>query len=249
LEELDLPGMGSFTSARLRDVPLVPATQADANEWAVWLLRDRIRGYVWPQEFDKLVRAVREFALKEGWEFDTSLPSQRELAERWSNEPSLARRLSLPLDWEAIGQPDSPTVFILSGRAAHAQEARKLIQEWGDGAARVFVLESADGGKTHDGVADEIKERSAARRVRQAPDVWLRVSTDTKLGQRWQPAPKPNPKTEKPKAPEPPQKAGEWRDVPDGEFDRLIDELRTAFWKRATQELEVDGTWIAVKPS
>ena len=248
LEELDLPGMGSFTSARLREVPLVPATQTDANEWAVWLLRDRISSYVWPQEFEKLVRAVREFAVREKWEFDAALPSQRELAERWSNEPSLARKLSLPMDWEALGQSDSPTVLILSGRAALAQETKKLLQEWGDGVARIFVLESADAIKADDGLAGELKDRSVARRVRQAPDLWLRISADNKLGERWQPAPKPNPKPEKSKAPEVPQKAGEWRDLAEAEFDRMIEEVRMAFWKRATQELQIDGTWVAVKP-
>ena len=249
LEELDLSGMGSFTSARLREVPLVPATQADANEWAVWRLRDRIRNYVWPQEFEKLVRDVREFAVREKWEFDATLPSQHELAERWSNEPSLARKLSLPMDWQSLGQPDSPTVFILSGRAAHAQEARKLLREWSDGAARIFILESADANKAADGVAGELKERSVARRVRQAPDLWLRISADNKLGQRWQPAPKPDAKSEKSKGPETPAKAGEWRDLSETEFGRLIEEVRTAFWKQATQELQIDGTWVAVKPS
>jgi len=245
LGEVILPGVGKFMRACLRDVPLVPSTQEDADEWAVWLLLDRIQGYVWPEEFEKRVRAVREFGVRERWEFDPALPSQRELAERSGGQWALAQKLSVPLDWEVMGQPDAPTVFILSGRAAHAEETRKLLPEWGNGVARVFVLQPADESRGEESALRELGERAVVRRVRQAPDVWLRISARDTFGQAWQPTPMAHARPERSEAAE---KAGDWRPLPETEFGRFIDEARTAFWRRATQELQIDGSWLAIKP-
>jgi hypothetical protein len=42
--------------------------------------------------------------------------------------------------------------------------------------------------------------------------------------------------------------AGDWRDLTEIEFDRLLKDLRNAFWKRPVQEFQPDGTWVAIKP-
>lgn len=248
IEELALPDMGSFFDARLSNVPLVPETQQDANEWAVWRLIDGIRGYVWPQDFEKHVRAVREFAVKEHWSFDPAVPTQKELAQQRLEQPLLARRLLVPLDWQPVEALSAP-VLILSGRAALAKHGQKLVKEWADGIARVYVLEPADT-KAHDqGVIAELGTRAVARRVQQPADVWLRIGPDGRFGQRWHPAPKQDSKTEKSKPAPATNHDGEWMDLSDDELARIAEELKSAFWKRAAQELQPDGGWIAVKPA
>lgn len=245
-KEAALPDIGEFPHARLNDVPLVPESQQDANEWAVWRLMDGIRGYVWPQDFEKHVRAVREFAVKERWVFDPALPTQIELAQQQQGQPVLNRRLLVPLDWQSSESLSAP-VLILSGRAAQTKHGQTFIKEWADGIARVYVLEPADTKANDDGVTAALGKRAVARRVRQPADVWIRVGPDGAVGQRWQPAPKPDSKAEKPKTPPPHAQDGEWKDVPENELARIVDDLKAAFWNRATQELQPDGGWIAVK--
>jgi hypothetical protein len=71
-----------------------------------------------------------------------------------------------------------------------------------------------------------------------------------KTGQRWQPAQKPKsePKPRTAKLPPTIDAAGDWRDLTEIEFDRLLKDLRNAFWKRPVQEFQPDGTWVAIKP-
>lgn len=35
----------------------------------------------------------------------------------------------------------------------------------------------------------------------------------------------------------------------DDELARIADELKSAFWKRAVQEVQPEGGWICVKPA
>lgn len=246
IEEITTPEIGTFIRAQVADVPLVPETQQDANEWAVWRLVDNIRAYVWPQEFEKQVRAVREFAVKAHWAFDPALPTQSELARTRADQPTLFRRLMVPLDWQPLASLSVP-VLLLSGLAAQSKHGRTLIKEWSSDVERVYVLESADAKTSEDGVHRELGKRAVARRVRQPADAWIRVGPDGAFGQRWQPAPKPDSKAEKPKTPPPHAQDGEWKDVPENELARIVDDLKAAFWNRATQELQPDGGWIAVK--
>jgi hypothetical protein len=71
-----------------------------------------------------------------------------------------------------------------------------------------------------------------------------------KTGQRWQPAQKsksePLPRTSK--VPPKIEAAGNWRNLNEIEFERLLDYLKIAFWRRPLQEFQPDGTWVAVKP-
>jgi hypothetical protein len=258
LEGIYLHGLGTFYQAKLRDVPLVPATQQDADEWAVWLLLDRIRGYVWPEEYERLVRSVREFAVKEGWQFDPAIPTQQELAQRCAGQIVVTRKLLVPLDWRAVMQPDgkaAPPIFILSGRAARGKEAEKILKEWGDVSQRIYLMESLEANKSGEGLplslSDTTRQRAIIRRVRQAPDVWLCIQGDQKLGQRWQPAQKPKPehKSSHPKPLTSIGDDGRWSDLNAVEYDRLVEELDSTFWKRVVQELQPDGTWVSVKPA
>ena len=42
---------------------------------------------------------------------------------------------------------------------------------------------------------------------------------------------------------------GEWRDITAAELPKAVEALKSAFWNRPTQELQLDGTWVAVKPA
>jgi hypothetical protein len=255
LEEFSMPGIGTFSAAKLRDVPLIPSKQEDANQWAVWRLLDQIKGYVWPEQYERLVRSVREFAVKEGWEFDPAIPTQQELARQCDGQTELARKLLVPLDWQALAQPagsNMPPIVVLSGRAARGMEAEKLIREWGDGSHRVYLMESAESAKSGNGLpdllSDGIRERAIIRRVRQAPDGWLRVEGNFKTGQRWQPPQKSKPEQKHESTSANVEHAGAWRDLKGIESERLLEDLTNAFWKRPLQELQPEGSWLAVKP-
>jgi hypothetical protein len=232
----------------LTDVLLVPETQQDANEWALWRLIESIRDYVWPQDFDKHIRAVREFAVKAHWVFDPVLPTQSELARTRADQPTLFRRLVVPLDWQAPATLSAP-VLLLSGLAAHSKHGHPLVKEWSADLERVYVLEPAEAKGNEDGVLRELGKRAVARRVRQPADVWLLVGPDGAFGQRWHPSPKPTPKDAKAKPPVPTQPDGEWKDIPEIETGKVFEELKTAFWNRATQELNAEGGWLSVRAS
>ena len=258
LEGIHLSGLGTFYHAKLRDVPLVPSTQNDADEWSVWLLLDRIRGYVWPEEFERLVRFVREFAVKENWEFDPVIPTQQELALRCAGQIIVTRKLLVPLDWRALMQPDAndaPPIVILSGRAARGKEAKQFLKKWGDVSQRVYLMESLESNKSGEGLplslSDGTRQRAIIRRVRQAPDARLCIQNGQKLGQRWQPAKmsKPELKPTHPKPPKSVEDDGRWRDLNPSEYERLVEELGSTFWKRVVQELQPDGTWVSMKPA
>lgn len=51
--------VGSFNPTVLSDVPLVPASETDANEWAKWLQWDAIQDYVTPAHLDQIRDAIR----------------------------------------------------------------------------------------------------------------------------------------------------------------------------------------------
>lgn len=51
--------IGTFNSTVLSAVPLVPASETDADEWAKWLQWDAIQDYVTPAHLDQMGNAVR----------------------------------------------------------------------------------------------------------------------------------------------------------------------------------------------
>lgn len=248
IEGYALPSLGEFRSARFSDVPLAPKSQQDADEWAVWRLLDGIRGYVWPRDFEKRVRAVREVAVEEQWAFDPSIPTQVEMAQKRPDQPALVRSLLVPLDWQSPESVPAP-VLILSGRASLARHGRTLVEQWGDAVARVYVLEPADAKAADAPVTSELGKRAVARRVRQPADVWVRIEPGGRVGQRWHPAPRQTSKAEKAKTAPSEDDGGEWKDVPEAEVARMFEDLRLAFWDQATQELQLDAGWLAVKPA
>ena len=246
LEGVAMPELGEFPRARLSDVRLVPESQQDANEWAVWRLIDGIRGYVWPQDFEKLVRQVRELAVREHWAFDPAMPSQAELAQLRADLPLVARRLLVPLDWQPIESLVAP-VLVLSGRAAQTRHSHKLAKDWYEGIPRVYALLGSD--FENDGALGELGNRAIVRRVRHPADVWLRMGPDGSIGQRWHPAPKSDSKSKKQKPPPASDIEGEWKDLSQQEITKIADELKSGFWSRPTHELQLDGRWVSVKPS
>ena len=255
LEGFTVPGLGSFSSANLRDVPIIPLKQEHANEWAVWRVLDQIKGYVWAEEYERFVRSVRELAVKEGWEFDPVIPTQKELAGQLAGQMDLVRKLLVPLDWQALAQPEdrnTSPIVILSGQAARGQEAEKLLARSGNGSPRIYLMETI-GVKSGDGLpygmSDGIRDRAIIRRVREAPDAWVWMEGRQKAGQRWQPAQKPKsePMARTTKLPPKIEVTGTWHDLNEIEFQRLLEDLKTAFWRRPVQEFQPDGTWVAVK--
>lgn len=248
VDGLTIPDLGEFPHVRLSDVPMIPATQQDADEWAVWRLVDGIQGYVWPQDYERRVRTVREFAVKEGWQFDPALPTQEELAQRLEDRPSLARRLLVPLDWQ-VNSPPSVPVLMLSGRAADSVHSERFVQERGAGASRVYLLTAAESKTTDDGLIGKVGKHAVPRRVRMPDDVWLRTGADGWFGQRWFPAPNSDQKPKGGKIVTQARQAGEWRDLSGPELVQVFNGLRSAFWSRPTHELLPDGKWVAVKPT
>ena len=45
--------LGEFDVVRIQNVPLLPATQADAVAWATWLVWDRWQATPWPEEVSR----------------------------------------------------------------------------------------------------------------------------------------------------------------------------------------------------
>lgn len=55
---VDLPALGRFDATALKDVPIVPASQADAQEWMAWLQWDSIQDHVLPVEIERKGREL-----------------------------------------------------------------------------------------------------------------------------------------------------------------------------------------------
>ena len=55
-----IPNLGQFNPARIKDIPLYPATKPDAQQWAEWLLLNKIDTYATESRFDHWLRDAIE---------------------------------------------------------------------------------------------------------------------------------------------------------------------------------------------
>lgn len=246
LPRISLPELGVFDSARLLDVPLVPSRQCDADEWGAWLLLDQVKGYVDAAEFMRLARVVRQFAESGKWGFKPDIPTRREHARRCGNNPTLCQWLLIPLEWEQRRGPDDGPMVVLSGRAAIRHEATELLKTIGTGATRVFVLQPDDL-KPNDTLGGAANGHIIIRKVRQPPNLCLRLCADSNVGKEWIPAQSVD-RNSQVSQKKPVIKVGGWHDISSAELDGRFEEAKFAFWQRATQELQLDGSWLAVRP-
>lgn len=251
------PGLGSFNSASLKDVPLIPETQADADSWAAFLLMEKISGYIWPDEYKKLTDVVLEKAVNFGWVHAPGLPSQLEFAQKQLvSNPVAAHRLLVPLELpNVIRKVNTVATFpilIVSGRAAQSSDRDRIISERGSGLPRVFVLVNP-GEKNATDVAQskitkDIGSRFVVRQVKQAPDAWVAVRDGKFEGQKWHPKTVPGPRHGALGNVQSGQEtSGRWIDLERDEILQSFEELSRAFWQRGESELDRSGRWAPIR--
>ena len=102
-QEPVIDGLGKFIDTSVGDVALQPASQLDAEEWAMWLLRHSVQDYVTADRFESLQAQVREKFPN----FDLSLDDRNGLAQFFIGEtdqdgrlPASYWHIQAPLDWE-----------------------------------------------------------------------------------------------------------------------------------------------------
>jgi len=75
-ENPSIPNYGNFEPTVVKDVPIGPKTQEEANEWATWLLIKNLPSYQFEKGYQRLVEEIIQKFSK----FKVSLPSRMELA-------------------------------------------------------------------------------------------------------------------------------------------------------------------------
>jgi hypothetical protein len=91
--------MGEFKDVEVKNVPIIPRTQADAQKWAIWLLKNEINGYTKNDEYEDIVQRIQDKFPA----YSIELPSQVELAriireEAGEKLPSAYWYLKAPID-------------------------------------------------------------------------------------------------------------------------------------------------------
>lgn len=82
-----LEGLGHFDPCKLSDAELVPDTEADAQLWAEWLLRESLNDYATPKRLNELTATTRE-----RFEFHTpSLPTPQTMLDTALAKPTEAK--------------------------------------------------------------------------------------------------------------------------------------------------------------
>ncbi|MHA1357682.1 MAG: hypothetical protein ACTSRC_06200 [Candidatus Helarchaeota archaeon] len=71
-----IPNYGNFEQTVIKDVPIGPKTQEDANEWANWLLINNLTSYQFEKGYQRVVEEISQKFSK----FKVSLPSRMELS-------------------------------------------------------------------------------------------------------------------------------------------------------------------------
>ncbi len=99
-ESPDVSGYGRFETLTVREVPITPATEADAQLWAKWRLGARIRDYATSERY----AAWRAEAADPFDQYEVELPTRTELLnefwDRTNNRPEpRAWRLAAAEDW------------------------------------------------------------------------------------------------------------------------------------------------------
>jgi hypothetical protein len=95
-----IPGLGYFNAARVRGVPLRPATAKDAHQWALWQLRTKVTTYATEKLFQQWSSETK--ALFPEWQ--PPFPTRAELAARLRPAGEAAPtqafwKLQSPIDW------------------------------------------------------------------------------------------------------------------------------------------------------
>lgn len=99
-ESPKIPDYGEFETLNVREVPITPATEADAQSWANWRLRARVRDYATSTRY----AAWREEAAAPFVPYEIELPSRSELLDKLWNQTAdrpepRAWRLAAAEDW------------------------------------------------------------------------------------------------------------------------------------------------------
>lgn len=103
----DLPSLGEFDATEVDGVPVMPATQKDADRWARWLLQREIDGYISSAEYARRTESLSENFSAFG--FSPDLPAASELAQELAADPAEEPHpaqywyLQAPLDWQLEG--------------------------------------------------------------------------------------------------------------------------------------------------
>lgn len=99
-ESPKIPDYGEFETLTVRDVPITPATEADAQSWANWCLLARVRDYATSARY----AAWREEAAAPFVPYEIELPTRTELLDKLWNQTGdrpepRAWRLAAAEDW------------------------------------------------------------------------------------------------------------------------------------------------------
>jgi hypothetical protein len=91
---LTIEEMGTFNEILVKKIPIIPKTERDAQNWAIWLLKNAINDYLKSQEYENLVQTI----LKKFPGYNLKLPSQLELARMIRGDDNSENKLP-PAYW------------------------------------------------------------------------------------------------------------------------------------------------------
>jgi hypothetical protein len=92
-----LTDLNGFDNTIIDNVPIAPATQQDANNWAYWLLERDTNRYVLKDDFETMQNKVAESFP----DYEITFPEQRDFAQSLRrNNPRAYWYLQAPLDWQ-----------------------------------------------------------------------------------------------------------------------------------------------------
>jgi hypothetical protein len=92
-----LTDLDRFDDTIINNVPIAPATQQDANDWAHWLLERDTKRYVLKGDFETMQNKVTKFFP----DYKITFPEQSEFAQQLrQTNPRAYWYLQAPLDWQ-----------------------------------------------------------------------------------------------------------------------------------------------------
>lgn len=80
-EILDL---GIFNNLTVNNIPIIPINNEEANNWAIWILEQKIIDYLGAEDYSKLCSEI--IRMKPFKQFEISLPAQEEMAKSFVKE-------------------------------------------------------------------------------------------------------------------------------------------------------------------
>ncbi|MHA1755981.1 MAG: hypothetical protein ACTSVV_04365 [Promethearchaeota archaeon] len=106
IENPEIPNLGQFETTSLRNIPIIPKSNQDAQKWAEWYLIHEINDYIFEDQYEKIQDTVLSLSALDG--FQIQLPSREELcksilAERDKmTDPKKFWYIQTPLDLNEI---------------------------------------------------------------------------------------------------------------------------------------------------